>query len=62
MASNNFLTVKTHLTGFKGNVEKDTMSEVSFLCIHLVRYCCIHYYYMIKNYMYLIIDLKIIFT
>lgn len=30
MASkSNFLTVKTHLTEFKGNSDKDTLSEVS---------------------------------
>lgn len=29
MASSNFLTVKTHLSEFKSNSDKDTLSEVS---------------------------------
>lgn len=29
MASTNFLTVKTHLSEFKHNSDKDTLSEVS---------------------------------
>lgn len=34
MASTNFLTVKTHLSEFKSNSDKDTLSEVSknFIC------------------------------
>lgn len=31
MASGNFLTVKTHLSEFKNNSDKDTVSEVSLL-------------------------------
>lgn len=34
MASkSNFLTVKTHLTEFKGNSDKDTMSEVCYFSL-----------------------------
>lgn len=39
MASSNFLNVKTHLTEFKGNSDKDTMSEVSFndvFCVEII--------------------------
>lgn len=33
MASNNFLTVKTHLSELKNNCDKDTVSEVTILSI-----------------------------
>lgn len=33
MASNNFLTVKTHLSEFKNSSDKDTVSEVSIVRI-----------------------------
>lgn len=50
MASNHFLTVKTHLSEFKNNSDKDTVSEVSIISnIHiaagfLIKYILWHFY------------------